>query len=91
MTYAEFGRRPKENLSVGTDHGTVGSHFVLGGKVKGGLFGLTPDLARLDGSGNLPHVLDFRSVYASVLEKAWGLDASAILGGRFPTLDLLRS
>ena len=90
MTYAEFGRRPKENLSVGTDHGTVAAHFVLGGKVKGGLFGATPDLSRLDGSGNLPYALDFRIVYASLLEKAWGLDSTAILGGRFSTLDLLR-
>lgn len=91
MTYSEFGRRPKENLSAGTDHGTVAPHFILGGRVKGGLSGSAPVLARLDGSGNLAHAVDFRSIYASVLENWWGMDSSAILRGKFPTLDLLRT
>ena len=39
MTYAEFGRRPRENESNGTDHGTVAPHFVIGGRVNGGLAG----------------------------------------------------
>ncbi len=91
MTYAEFGRRPKENLSNGTDHGTVAPHFVLGGRVKGGLLGAMPELTQLDGSGNMAHAVDFRSVYATLLEKWWNVPSTAVLGEKFPTLDLLRT
>lgn len=91
MTYSEFGRRPKENLSMGTDHGTVAPHFALGGRVRGGLFGAAPNLARLDGSGNLAHAVDFRSVYATLLENWWGMGSGDILRGKFPTLDFLRA
>ena len=91
MTYAEFGRRPQENLSNGTDHGTANAHFVLGGKVRGGLYGEAPRLDRLDGNGNLPHALDFRSLYATALEHWWGVSSPSILGERFATVDLLRA
>ncbi|WP_116140348.1 DUF1501 domain-containing protein [Trinickia diaoshuihuensis] len=91
MTYAEFGRRPHENESNGTDHGTVAPHFVAGGRVRGGLYGAAPDLARLDGNGNLPVGVDFRRMYATVLGPWWGLDASRVLRGRFDPLPLLRS
>ena len=90
MTYAEFGRRPRENQSNGTDHGTVAPHFVMGGRVRGGLYGVPPTLARLDGNGNLPVGIDFRQLYATVLGPWWGLDASAILRQRFEPLPLLR-
>jgi uncharacterized protein (DUF1501 family) len=66
MTYSEFGRRPEENGSAGTDHGTANCHFMLGGKVKGGLFyGKQPGLANGDfGPGkNLVANLDYRSMY----------------------------
>ena len=76
MTYSEFGRRPRENLSSGTDHGTASAHFVLGGRVKGGLYGLPPALSRLDGNGNLPFAVDFRDLYATVLERWWGADST---------------
>ena len=91
MTYAEFGRRPRENLSNGTDHGTANAHFLLGGRVKGGLFGSPPELNRLDGNGNLPFAVDFRDVYATVLESWWGADSKRALNGRFRPLDLLKS
>lgn len=90
MTYAEFGRRPRENQSQGTDHGTVAPHFVMGGRVRGGLYGVAPTLARLDGNGNLPVGVDFRQLYATVLGPWWGLDASAVLQQRFEPLPLLR-
>jgi len=90
LTYAEFGRRAQENGSNGTDHGTANAHFALGGRVKGGLYGEAPRLDRLD-NGNLLHRVDFRSVYATVLEKWWGVAAAGPLGGRFATLDLLRT
>jgi uncharacterized protein (DUF1501 family) len=87
-TYSEFGRRPAENQSGGTDHGTAGAHFVMGGKVRGGLYGAAPKLDRLDG-GNLPHAVDFRGYYATFLDKWWGMDSASILQGRFDKLDLL--
>ncbi len=89
MSYAEFGRRPRENQSGGTDHGTASAHFVLGGRVRGGLYGLPPALNRLDGNGNPPFAVDFRDLYATVLEKWWGVRSAAALGGRFAPLGLL--
>ena len=91
MTYAEFGRRARENRSNGTDHGTASSHFLLGGRVRGGLYGPPPALDRLDGNGNLPHAVDFRDLYATVLGGWWGLDAAAALNGRFTPLDLIKA
>ena len=85
-TYAEFGRRPRENASAGTDHGTASAHFVLGGQVKGGLYGQRPALDRLDGNGNLSFAVDFRDIYATVLERWWGVSASVALRGRFAAM-----
>ena len=82
-TYSEFGRRPRENQSAGTDHGTAGAHFVLGGSVRGGLYGTPPALANLDGTGNLPLGIDFRAYYATFLDRHWGMDPVEVLGGRF--------
>lgn len=86
LTYAEFGRRPRENLSNGTDHGTANVHFALGGAVRGGLYGAAPDLAQLSADGNLAYALDFRNVYATALERWWGVDSQRALGGRFAPL-----
>jgi len=90
MTYAEFGRRAQENGSNGTDHGTANAHFALGGRVRGGLYGEPPRLDRLD-NGNLAHAVDFRSLYATVLERWWGVPSSGPLGGRFPTLEIVKA
>jgi uncharacterized protein (DUF1501 family) len=90
-TYAEFGRRPRENQSGGTDHGTANAHFVLGGKVAGGLYGEAPALARLDGNGNLPHAVDFRELYATILQRWWGVDPQAALRARYAPLRLVRA
>jgi len=91
MTYSEFGRRPRENLSSGTDHGTASAHFLLGGRVKGGLYGMPPALSRLDGNGNLPFAVDFRDLYATVLERWWGADPTRALKARFAPLDVVRA
>jgi uncharacterized protein (DUF1501 family) len=91
MTYAEFGRRPRENQSNGTDHGTVAPHFVMGARVRGGLYGVPPVLTQLDGSGNLPVGVDFRQLYATILGPWWGLDATAVLQQRFEPVPLLRA
>jgi len=91
MTYAEFGRRARENHSGGTDHGTASAHLVMGGRVRGGLYGAAPALDRLDGNGNLPFAVDFRDLYATVLDSWWRVDSSRALNGRFGTLELLRA
>lgn len=91
MTYAEFGRRPKENQSGGTDHGTANAHFMMGGKVRGGLYGQAPQLGQLDGNGNLAFAVDFRNLYATVIDRWWGGNSAAVLGGKFESLDLLKA
>ncbi len=89
-TYSEFGRRPRQNGSGGTDHGTAGVQFVCGGRVRGGTYGAQPDLGQLDRTGNLPHQIDFRALYATVLEQWWKLDSERVLGRRIAPLALLR-
>ncbi|MGH8798909.1 MAG: DUF1501 domain-containing protein [Casimicrobiaceae bacterium] len=91
LTYAEFGRRPKENLSGGTDHGTASVHFALGGRVAGGLYGEQPLLDRLSGDGNTGFAIDFRSVYATALERWWNVPPTGPLGGAFKPLSILRA
>ncbi len=83
MTWSEFGRRVHENASAGTDHGTAAPLFVLGNSVTGGVYGEPPDLSNLDAYGNLKFSVDFRSVYATVLDGWLGAPASAVLGGDF--------
>jgi uncharacterized protein (DUF1501 family) len=91
LTYAEFGRRPKENVSGGTDHGTANVHFALGGRVAGGMHGAAPDLGRLSTDGNPAYALDFRAAYATVLDQWWGVDSKAALGGRFAPVPFLKT
>jgi len=88
VTFSEFGRRVAENGSRGTDHGTAAPVFVIGGGVKGGLYGDHPSLDTLD-SGNLHFTTDFRSVYATVLEKWLMRPSSGIVGSGFAQLPLL--
>jgi uncharacterized protein (DUF1501 family) len=91
LTYAEFGRRPRENVSGGTDHGTANVHFALGGRVAGGIYGAAPNLAQLSADGNPAYALDFRGVYTTVLDQWWGVDARAALGGRFAPVPFLKT
>jgi len=87
MTYSEFGRRPAQNGSDGTDHGTAAPLFVVGPSVRGGRFyGEQPSLSDLDDDRNLKFTTDFRSVYASVLGPVIGVDPKVALGATFPTL-----
>jgi uncharacterized protein (DUF1501 family) len=90
VAFSEFGRRVEENSSGGTDHGTAGPVLLAGGRVRGGLVGATPRLLDLEG-GDLKGSLDFRRVYASVLEDWLGVPAEAALGGTFAPLPLFRS
>ncbi|MDQ2857646.1 MAG: DUF1501 domain-containing protein [Candidatus Eremiobacteraeota bacterium] len=88
LTFSEFGRRVGENASRGTDHGEAAPMLLVGGRVKGGLYGAHPSLDELD-NGDMRYTLDFRSVYATVLEKWFARSPSEILAGTFPTLRLL--
>ena len=72
MTYSEFGRRARENQSRGTDHGAAAPHFVMGGRVKGGLWGTHPDLGQLV-NDDLQYTMDYRSLYNSVLADWFGV------------------
>ena len=76
VVFSEFGRRVKDNGS-GTDHGTAAPMFVIGGNNKGTILGNNPNLADLD-NGDLKHQIDFRSVYASLLQQKMGFDYSKI-------------
>ncbi|MDQ2754158.1 MAG: DUF1501 domain-containing protein, partial [Actinomycetota bacterium] len=89
MTYSEFGRRVAENASGGTDHGTAAPLFVAGRAVKGKQFyGEQPSLTDLQ-SGDLKFNVDFRSVYATMLDRVIGVDPKPFLGAAFPTLNVV--
>lgn len=90
LQFSEFGRRINENGSNGTDHGAAGLMLVMGGAVHGGLYGtaadlrVAPDNPTLENSGNdVRYETDFRSVYATVIDRWLGADSSAVLGGNF--------
>ena len=86
MVYSEFGRRPAENTSLGTDHGTANHVYLIGQPVKGGHYGQAPDWTRLNAEGNVTPTVDFRRAYASVMEQWMGADSVALLNGKFETL-----
>jgi uncharacterized protein (DUF1501 family) len=72
LTYSEFGRRARQNASNGTDHGTAAPHFVMGGKVKGGLHGAYPSLGDLQ-DGDMRYSVDFRTVFSTLAQACWGV------------------
>src|SRR5690349_6854941 len=92
LAFSEFGRTVKENGSAGTDHGTAGPLFLAGRCVKAGLVGTMPELLDPDPKhGDLRVGLDFRRMYATVLEDWLGLPAKAALGAGFEKLPLFRA
>jgi uncharacterized protein (DUF1501 family) len=92
MAFSEFGRTVKENGNFGTDHGTAGPVFIVGPKLTGPLVGGTPSLTDLDPKhGDLRVGLDFRRVYATLLDDWLALPAQAALGEKFEHLSLFRS
>lgn len=89
MTFSEFGRRVKQNASGGTDHGTANNIFIIGGKLKKkGVYNASPDLKDLD-DGNLKHEVDFRQVYATLLNKVLGANDEKILARKFLQLEFI--
>jgi uncharacterized protein (DUF1501 family) len=90
MTFSEFGRRVAENASSGTDHGAAAPMFLIGNKVKAGLLGKYPSLASSDlFQGDLKYNLDFRTVYAGVLENWLKTKSAPILGRQFAPLQII--
>lgn len=85
LAFSEFGRRVHENANGGTDHGTASEMFIVGKPVKGGLYGEYPSLTNLD-AGDLKFTTDFRSVYATVLDRWLGVHSELVLGKQFPDL-----
>ena len=89
LVMTEFGRRVPENTSLGTDHGAAGPMFIIGSSVKGGHYGKIPDLVNgLDDGENLKYTTDFRSVYATVIDKWLQVDSKNILRKNFQTFDI---
>jgi uncharacterized protein (DUF1501 family) len=89
--WSEFGRRVPENKG-GTDHGTAGLSFAVGSGVTGGVYSAYPDLTKLDQNKNMVFTVDFRSLYATVLERWLGEPAAAtdaLLDATYPRLGFL--
>ena len=91
LIFSEFGRRIQDNGS-GSDHGSGGVAFMIGGAVNGGTYGEYPSLAEAEQiEGDLRSNNDFRSVYTGILEDGLGLDAAPIVNGQFEKFDLFKS
>ncbi len=90
LTFSEFGRRVMENGSQGTDHGAAAPVFLVGPGCRPGVTGGALDLSRTT-DGDVAHQVDFRSVYAAVLEQWLGVDSRAALGGAFAPARLFRA
>ena len=89
MTFSEFGRRVEQNASNGTDHGTANNILIYGGKLKkAGIYNDAPDLATLD-NGDLKYQVDFRDVYATLLDKWLNVNNSQILTKNFAGLSFV--
>ena len=91
MVWSEFGRRVADNASNGTDHGEANDLVFIGGRVKGGVYGADPSLTDLR-AGNLKYKVDFRAVYASVIQNWFGNSAAEtaqVLNGSYSTLGFL--
>ena len=90
-TWSEFGRRPRENASGGTDHGAAAPLILVGDPLRGGVYGQAPELTDLDTTGNLRFQVDFRSVYQEILGGHLGADPKEILGGTFEKLGFVKT
>ncbi|MEO1624751.1 MAG: DUF1501 domain-containing protein [Bacteroidota bacterium] len=92
MTFSEFGRRIEQNDSNGTDHGAAAPVLMFGAGLEGnGFYGANPNLNNTDSSGNLRHDVDFRDIYATVLNHWLCLEdvtVNGIMGNNFPRLDI---
>jgi len=90
LAFSEFGRRVDENASAGTDHGAAGPVFLAGSPVRGGVVNRHPSLTELD-MGDLKMQVDFRNVYATLLDQWLNVPSAGILAGTFDPLPLIKS
>jgi uncharacterized protein (DUF1501 family) len=81
LVWSEFGRRPQDNESAGTDHGAGGLCLVVGNKANGGIRSEFPGLSVLDRDDNLKVMTEFPDLYATILENHMGIDAAKVLPG----------
>ena len=89
MTFSEFGRRVRQNGSNGTDHGAANNLFIVGGNLKkAGFYNQAPDLTDLD-QGDIKHQVDFRQVYATLIDNWLGYDSRKVLSTRFNPLNFV--
>ncbi|MGC6431855.1 MAG: DUF1501 domain-containing protein [Jejuia sp.] len=90
LTFSEFGRRVKQNASVGTDHGTANNVFIIGENLKKkGFYNKMANLSDLDDNGDLKFEIDFRTIYATVLDKWLEVDDKKVLNKSFSQLDFI--
>lgn len=90
LTFSEFGRRVKQNGSAGTDHGTANNVFVIGKNLRrSGFYNDMPDLSNLDKNGDLKYSVDFREIYATVLDKWLDVNDEVILNKSFSKLNFI--
>jgi len=90
VTFSEFGRRVKQNAAGGTDHGTANNVFVIGKNLnKTGFYNEAPNLSDLDANGDLKYSIDFRSIYATILDKWLDVNDQSILRKSFDKLDFI--
>ena len=85
FAFSEFGRRVAQNNGDGTDHGTAELVFVVGSAVKGGIYGTYPSLTNLD-QGDLKYHIDFRGIYATLLDRWLNADSKQVLGARYDNI-----
>lgn len=90
LAFSEFGRRVQENGSAGTDHGAAGPVFIAGSSVRGGLVGEHPSLTDLD-AGDLKMSIDFRQIYATLLDEWLSIPSTKVLDDSFDRLQLIKS
>jgi len=90
LTFSEFGRRVKQNGSEGTDHGTANNVFIIGENLKKqGFYNDAPNLANLDNNGDLKYAVDFREIYATILDKWLAVNDESILNKSFSKLNFI--
>ncbi|WP_298237356.1 DUF1501 domain-containing protein [uncultured Algibacter sp.] len=90
LTFSEFGRRVNQNASSGTDHGTANNVFIIGDQLKKqGLYNNMANLNDLDANGDLKFEIDFRTIYATVLDKWLEVDDKKVLNKSFKHLDFI--
>jgi len=90
LTFSEFGRRLKQNAAAGTDHGAANNVFIIGKHLnKQGFYNEAPDLLNLDDNRDIKHTIDFRSIYATILDKWLKVNDERILNKSFSKLNFI--